>query len=557
MISLIGRTMRWLGTKDRRLVILVAVTMAGLLLRWIFAIGAALGDDDSYVTLAKGILRGEYPALGTIGIVEYRPAWFLPIAASVWLLGWTARGLVLYPLVTGGFIPLLTALWLRRHLPRESPAPVLCGVILLCYPTLFVDSLMLVNDTALIFWCLLCVNWFGSACSRLMGSPPAARHRWTGTGFSLLAGAAFAVAYQVKISAIPILGLWLATELVLQGMDHGWPQRRRGPALGLAAVAFIVPALVVQGLYLAKTGKLFGNFAAEMHSYEILLPDRYFRGQLPVGVVLWTYIEQLFFPAGPEGFQVFLHGAWTWVTPALGLLAGILWRWWRAPERARAMAFLFCSIGIFLFLEFWPARLQPYYLPNVFNGRSWRYVDVLAPTLAACAAVILTLPGAFDRPVLRALRNGLLGLCFGVAGYGLVVRYHGFEDSTADYRHAAAASKASLASYFRLPQLLDPEGCEQLTQALGWPDATPLRAVSAHSLDLRDSAPVCIWTGGSRRQGMNAEASWAPDRLELLGGDAVLVYTFKGLRRSWRPRPLQLWLFRPATLDSHARQPQP
>ena len=557
MSSRIAQIRQWLAARDRALLILVAITTVSLLLHWIFAIGAALGDDGSYASLTREILRGGYPSLGAIGITEFRPAWFLPIAASVWLLGWTARGLVLYPVVAGAFLPLLTALWRRRHLPRESPAPVLCGVILACYPTLFVDSLMLVNDIAVIFWCLLSVNLFGSACSRLIDSPPAARRNLAWIGFSLLAGTAFAAAYQVKISAIPTLGIWLTTEFVLQVRHSGWPKRGRWAAMGLAAVAFIVPSLVVQCAYRAETGKLLGNFAAEMRSYEVLVSDDYYRGQLPAWNVLRTYVEQLFFPVGPDGIRGLLHGAWTWVTPALGLVAGIFWRRLRAPERALAMAFLFCSIALFLFLEFWPARLQPYYLPSIFNGRSWRYVDVLAPTLAACAAVILTLPGMFDRPVLRALRNGLLGLCFGVAGHGLVVRYHAFEDSTADFRHAAEASTTSLAPYFRLPQLLDPEGSEQFAQALGWPDPTPLRPVWNHPLDLRNSPPVCIWTGGSRRLDMNADLSWAPERLELLGGEAVLIRTFKGRGRPWRHRVLQLWLFRPATMDSHAHQLQP
>jgi hypothetical protein len=535
----------------------VAITVVSLLARWVFAIGAALGDDDSYAGLAKVVLRGEYPALETVGITEYRPGWFLPIAASIWLLGWTARGLVLYPVITGGFIPLLTALWLRRHLPRESQAPVLCGIILACYPTLFVDSLMLVNDTALIFWCLLSVNFFGSACSRLLGPQPAAGPRWSWAGYALLAGAAFTAAYQVKISAIPTLGLWLATDLALQITLRGWPERTRWAAILGALGVFLLPALGVQLFYRAKNGQLFGNFAGEMRSYEILVPESYFRGQLRVDDVLWTYVEQLVFPVGQEGFRVLLHGAWIWVTPGLGLVAGVFWRRLRAPERTLAMAFLFCSIAVFLFLEFWPARLHPYYLPNVFNGRSWRYVDVLAPTLASCAAVLLTLPGVYDRAMLRFFRYALLSACFGIAGYSLVIRYHAFADSTEDYRHAAEASTASLASYFRLPQLLDPEGFEQFTQALGWPDTTPLRSVSTHSLDLRDSPPVCIWTGGSRRQGMNADGSWAPDHLEVLGGDAVLIHTFNGLRRSWRPRMLQVWLFRPNPMDSHALQPQP
>lgn len=552
MILRIDRIMRWLSARDRRLLILAAITGVGLLLRWIFAIGPALGDDDSYVSLVKEVLRGEYPPLGTLGVVEYRPAWFLPIAASIRLLGWTPRALVLYPVVAGAFLPLLTALWLRRHLPRESPAPLLCAIILACYPTLFVDSLMLVNDTVVIFWCLVSVNLFGSACARLIDPPAGGPGRWSITGFSLLAGAAFAAAYQAKITAIPTLGIWMAADLFLQFSRRGWPPRARWRPVVLASVVFLLPALAVQCIYKAKTGELLGNITGEMRSYEILVPASYYSGELSVKKNLWPYVEQLFLADGPEGFKVYLHGAWTWVVPGLGLLAALFWRRLRAPERTVAATFLCVAVAVFLFLEFWPSKLSPHYLPNSFTGRSWRYLDVLAPALSAGAAVLLTLPGVYDGRVLRALRNGLLCACLAVAGYCLVVRYHAFADSVADYRQAAEASRTFLASYFRLPQLLDPEGCEQFTQALGWPDRSPLRAVATHVLDLRNSPPVCVWTGGSRRQGMNAEGSWAPDRLEVLGGKLALIHTFEGLNRSWRPRLLQVWLFCPDPADPHA-----
>ena len=548
---------RWLAAPDPDLVIIAVITLISLLLRWYLALGAVLGDDGSYASLAKAILQGNYPRIDVIGQYEYRPAWLLPIAASIWLLGWTARGLVLYPVVTGAFLPLLTALWLRRHLPRGSPAPVLCAFIVACYPTLFVDSLMLVNEIPLIFWCLLCVNLFGRAYWQLTDTSAAVHRWWSWIGFSFLAGATFATAYQVKATAIPMLGFWLSTELVLQMIRRGRPGRKRWLAIVLASVVFVAPSLGVQLFYKAKTGHILGNITGEMRLYEQWLSGSYYRGELRVGSILREYVEQLFLPVGPDGFQVYLHGAWIFVALGLGLAAGVFWRRLHAPERTLAMAFLTCSVGLFLFLEFWPAKIRPYYLPNCFSGRSPRYVEVLAPSIAACVAVILAMPGIYDRWVLRALRHGLLGACFGIAGYCLVVRFHQYADSIADYRQAAAACATSLKAYFELPQILDVDGCGQFTATLGWPDRSPLRSSPTRFLDLRNSPPVCIWTGGARREGIDADASWSPDRLSILGGDAVLIHTFAGLRRPWRPRVLQMWLFRPTKVDAHDLEPRP
>ncbi len=548
---------RWLATRDTELWILAAITLAGLVVRWIFAIGAALPDDGGYATFLKGVAEGQYPSVGRVGQVEFRPGLLLPIGATLRLFGWTAHGLVAYPVITGGFIPILTGLWLRRHLRPGSLGPLLCTVILAFYPVLFVDSLMLVNEMPMIFWCLLSVNFFGSAYARVVELPSGARRPGSWIGFSLLAGAAFAAAHQVKILAIPMLGIWLLTEFFLQVARRGWPLQKDWTALALASLVFLLPTLGVQSFYLAKTGHFFGNISAELRLYDARLPDNYLSGHVRLHDVLIKYFEQLFIPIGPPGFRVLLHGAWIWVALGLGAVAGILWRWLPSPERALAFIFLGSALALFLFIEYWPFRIFPYYLPILFDGRPWRYADILAPPFAASVTIVLTLPRVFHRWILNALRCGLLGACFGICGYCLVVRYYIFEDCTSDYRRAAVACATSLKSYWQLGQIMDYDGCGQFGEALGWPDKTTFQPSRTQFLDLRDSPPVCIWTGGARREGMNADLAWQPDRLQYLGGDVVLIHTFDGLRRPWRSGLLQLWLFRPKSTDSHEPQRQP
>ena len=536
---------------------LLAITLTGLIARWIFAIGVALPDDPGYATPLGFILRGEYPSLGYMGQGEFRPGWLLPIGASLRWLGWTALGVALYPIVTGSLIPLLTALWLRRNLPRGSRAPVLCAVILACYPILSVDSLMWIIDVALIFWCLVCVNLFGSAYGTLMGSPLTVWRHLSWIVLSILAGAAFSVSYQVKITALPLLGIWLTTEVLLQIDRRGWPTGKRLFLLLPAAALFLLPSLGVQLFYQSKTGHFFGNFQAEMRMYSVKLPEGFLSGNYQPGDLYSQYVEQLLFPFGPEGFRVLLHGIWIWVALGFGVVAGVLWRRLPAPGRSIAFIFLFSALGLFLFIEFWPFRLWPHYLPISFDGRPCRYTEILAPPVAAFLAVILTLPGIYDRWLFGALRCGLLSVGFGICGYSLVVRYHKYEDSTADYRAAAEASTTWLNSYFRLPQIMDEDASEQFTEILGWPDKTPFQPLRSRFLDLRNSPPACIWTGGARREAMSADSAWPPDRMRILGGDVVLIHTFPGLRRPWRSRPLQLWFFRPTNAISDDARSKP
>ena len=304
MMAGIPQIKRWLAARDPALSILVSITLVGLLARWIFVIGTALPDDPGYATPLFGfILRGGYPSLGDMGQAEFRPAWLLPIGASIHWLGWTAHGIALYPIITGGLIPLLTALWLRRNLPRGSQAPVVCALILAGYPVLFVDSLMWVNEVPLIFWSLLCVNLFGGAYARLAESPHTACQHLSWLGFSVLAGAAFAAAYQVKVTALPILGIWLTTEVLLQVVRRGWPGRGRWILLWAAAAVFLLPALGVQLFYQARTGHFLGNIQAEMRMYAVKLPENYLSGNLQFHDLFFEYVEQLFLPFDRRVFR--------------------------------------------------------------------------------------------------------------------------------------------------------------------------------------------------------------------------------------------------------------
>lgn len=548
---------RWLVASDPHLLILVAITLAALIVHWFLAMGYALGDDGPYSDLIHQILEGSYPAIGPVGQYEYRPMWLLPVAASVRLLGWTDHGLVLYPLITGSFVPLLSALWLRRHLPAGSKAPLLCAGVLALYPTLFVDSLMLVNEMPMIFWSLLCVNLFGAAYARLVDYRPGQRSLFSWIGPAFLAGIAFAAAYQVKVSAVPILGLWLAGDLALQVFRLGWPSVRPARRLTLAALVFLLPAFGVQAFYFARIGHPLGNFIGEVRFYDSELAGEYFQGKLRYDGLFLQYLGHLFLPFGDEGYQAFLHGAWAWIGVGLAMVLACVWRRLPRQERAVALVFFASSLAVFLFLEFWPTRLRPYYVPNCNGGRPWRYMDVIAPGIAAGTAVMLTLPGISLRPVFSALRTGLLSLGLLVAGYSLVIRWFEFEDRTSDFRRVARESATVLAPYRDLPQIIDIDGYAHLRFALRWPSQPELRANLSDLLDLRKSPAVCVWTGGARREALDGDTAWAPDRIRFLGKKLVLIHTWEALRRPWRHNPLQLWLHCPQESLADERGTQP
>lgn len=538
-----NRLKRWLAAQDRTLVILWAMTLAGFVARWYFAVGFLLGDDGSYVDLVRDTLNGYFMTIEPIGQYAYRPMWIYPIAAGIKLFGWDYHILVLYPMLCGSLIPILTALWVRRHLPAGSKAPLACAIILQCYPTMFVDSLVLVNEIPMIFWALLCVNLFGMAYSHLAQSTRFGSRPSRLAGFSFLAGTAFGAAYQVKATAIPVLGLWLLGDLVLQLRRYGKP---RIAPLALAAVTFALPILAIQTFYLVRIGTFLGNFTGEMRLYELWLPREYFQGQMDLYGTLIEYVDQLLYLTGSVGYQTLLHSIWVWVALGLILVLGVVWKSMPRDYRSVGVMFLLITVALFLFMEFWPTRISPYYAPNCYTGRPWRYIDVIAPTIVAWIVVVFMQPDRFERGFFRWLRFATFAAGFGVAGYSLVVHIHEFDDREAEF-HQVAETQEILKPYLNFPHYIDSDGCGNLLAVLGMPKLPAVYGKGAGpmdiTLDFRHVDGVCVWTGGARRYGVNADDAYTPENVKPIGGELHLVHTWLCIDRPWRLRPLQLWVY--------------
>jgi len=162
------------------------------------------------------------------------------------------------------------ALAAKESFPRVSGS----GALRLYFGLLscsFVDSLMLVNEMPLIFWCLLCVNLSGSVYSRLTG-PPKGRWLLRRIGFPLLAGATFAIAYQVKVSAIPILGFLVDDRVSPPGRPAGWPERKHWAALALASLSTCCQSLGVQ-LFYQRRPAFPWHMIGEVRLYAMLIPE--------------------------------------------------------------------------------------------------------------------------------------------------------------------------------------------------------------------------------------------------------------------------------------------
>jgi len=191
--------------------------------------------------------------------------------------------------------------------------------------------------------------------------------------------------------------------------------------------------------------------------------------------------------------------------------------------RALAGAFLLVTVGLFLFFEYWPARLKPYYIPIVSAagpGATWTCWHPASPlgsrSFSRCRR---RLTGSF----FHGLRLGLLAAGFGVAGYCDLVRCYEFQDRTSEFRRVTE-DRALLEPYLDVPHYLDVDGFGQLRAALGVPKKPELHGngsgIDPNVLDFR-KAKGRVSDRRLRRYGVNGDDAWVADKVRVVAANST------------------------------------
>lgn len=534
------RSEHWSGQSGFWL--LIAITAVCLSIRYHYIIGYGLGDDLPYTERIHDILDGRPPIIGPVGQYEYRLMWLYPIAWLVKLFGWN-NGLILYPCVSGAFVPLLTAIWLKRHFPESWVLPNLCALILATYPILNVDSLLLVNEIPMLSWCLISANCFSVLSGKLYVKETECRQIISIVLWGLSLGASLAAAYMVKASAVPTIGVWILMDAYIRLSRDGWPSRALLRNLVFAGASFLLPIVLVQFFFFLKTGHILGNFLGEIRLYKQWIPQNYYLGEYNAWPILCEYIHQLFAPYGDDQFEAWLHGLWPWIYCVLSIVFFFRRKHYSYNQRRSIEGLILATVLLFLFFEFWPTKVLPYYLPNCFSGRPWRYLDIFPPLFAAQIGVITV--HEKKRTQLTICFGAVLTVGFIYSGIGLAERFYEMNDRASDLRRAAVDWSGDLAEYEKFPHYLDEAAFAQLRTLLEWSPGAELLTQSDLVFDFRGLGRACIWTGGARREGLPGDAAWQSGRLKVIGGELVLLRTWLAPRRPWRSEPLRLWLFEP------------
>jgi hypothetical protein len=451
----------------------------------------------------------------------YRPLLLLLFAAGIGLFGHNDFGAVAPVFFASLVTTALVFVFVRRFIdPRAAPW---CALLFALEPFDVVNSTTMTNDVILA--CLVCASVMLFLSGDLHETAPGRRVRRFVT-----AGAVMFAAFLVKITLAPVLaalGIYSLVSLV------------RRPAIvlrfhSLFYGAFLAGIAATCLVYLFLTGDPFWQFKAETHYYQHYKPDWYVAGLIDYTSLMWYYPRSLFGAGGEPSYRYRDHGLLFWaLIPAMVIL-------WRETPRLSTLGsglsavhalrtLLFIAACVFLFFQFYPQYLSPYYLPLV---RQDRYLEMLLPPVVVIVGTALWIV-SLQRRLLA------LALCAVLCGDFVVQaarRGHHFDDSQEDMRALARYADGTIKPTGR-PLVVDLPASNSLEFYLR---KTPIPIRRIATTDPHSMAGSYVVAGGARSfwwaNGLSFDV-----RPETPPNGWILTYENPGLRRPWRPSNLRVY----------------
>jgi len=496
-----------------------------------FAIGYVLGDDGTYLRVAADFLNRGLTIVGPTGQTEYRLGFLVPFVLFLKLFNYSKLGLVFYSLISGALLIPLTVAMVARHTTWRSYAPWICSIILLTYPTLWVDSLILVNDLPTITWALISTALFLRAIDRQTRPD-----QWRAF-FGIASSTALVFSYTTKITGVVVWASLLGAELFIS-RNADWKR------IYFVIPFFIIPIALAQGFFSIKTGNFLGNYFGEQKLYEAWIPNEYWTGQLNISSLMASYPSVLFEQQGTSPFLASLHSLYPILSVIITPLVWLLFRFrlsarpFISDSRA-AIIYLFFGMSLYLFLQYFPARLSPFYLPNAFPGRPWRYLDVLIPFIAATSACSLSAM-LTQHKIIAFTAFLITAFAMWISGTSIVLRYYDLADRSSDLARAGATMRQVRTACSDKNIYLELDAIEHLRFVLNPTGHPPLFDYLTHTEDLRRDGG-CVFTGGSRREAIPGGTALSDSALHAKFPDATLVLEWPAALTPWRFEVLRLW----------------
>lgn len=488
---------------------LVLILSAAIVVRGLFFVGFGFVDDSSYLDCIGYIIEGSYPPLDPLNQYAYRPLLLYLFAGGVALFGLTDLGVVVTVLLASLATTALVYLFVRRLI--DPGAARWCALLFAFQPFNVVNSTTMTNDV--ILSCLVFASFGVFLLADRQASAPKRAGLFVGSAALMIA------AFLVKITILPALcalGLYSLTIL-----------SRRRPALrwtgAVFPVAFALSLACICFVYYAKTGDWLWQFRSELLYYDTYKPDGYAAGAIDYQQLLWEYPRSLFMRSGYYAFGYFEHGLLFWLFVPASV-------WCVVRHRQSVLLFLIgATVAIFVFFEFFPQYLVPYYMPIV---RQNRYLEMLLPGVVIVVGAMLHRLSQSRQIVASAILCLVLGHFVSEAA----ARSFQYVDSQRDMRELAEFAASTVLPSNR-SLVVDPPARTALSFYLR-DTLSALDLITFHeSLESRESY---VAVGGARPMWWTREQvldlAW-----ERVPSHWVLTYEVNGAPRPWRPSNLRVY----------------